>query len=117
MGQKRSLFHACIHSQVVLSQLFDRLLPIRYRVDGSEDFRTSFVGRYLRDLRLALARPQNHDMDLWMGDILEEAESMETEGRGLGYIEVPGRWTRNGVPQEVYVALEDFEFTYSEMED
>ena len=49
MTQKRSLLHACIRSQIVLSQLFDRLLPIRYRVDGSEDFRTSFVTQYLRD--------------------------------------------------------------------
>jgi 2-polyprenyl-6-hydroxyphenyl methylase/3-demethylubiquinone-9 3-methyltransferase len=49
MTPKKSLFYACIRSQVVLSELFDRLLPGHYRVDGSEDFRTSFVPRYLRD--------------------------------------------------------------------
>jgi len=47
-GLLHSILQRAVHSQVWLSERFDRLIPARFRVDGNADFIKTFVCRHLR---------------------------------------------------------------------
>ena len=46
---RRQILRKFIHTQIYLAQSFDKILPGDYRIDGSHEFQTSFVPKYLKN--------------------------------------------------------------------
>ena len=44
----KKVFSLFIDTQIYLCNKFDKIMPERFRVDGHQDFKASFVPKYLR---------------------------------------------------------------------